>query len=68
MAHGKTGCLRSLGVRYVLGGAVGRDQSRVSVNAQFVDAELSRRPLQLAGRRVRLLPGLFLANGSSPPF
>ena len=38
-AYGKNSCLRSLGVRYVLEGAVHRDQGRVRVNAQFVDAE-----------------------------
>jgi TolB-like protein len=46
----------------ILDAPIQRDQSRVRVNARFVDAEGSRRPLQLAGRRVRPLPDLL------PPF
>ena len=46
---------RELGVRYVLEGSVQRDQNRVRVNAQLIDAEIGRASLggPLRGRRRR---------------
>ena len=46
---------KELGVRYVLEGSVQRDQNRVRVNAQLIDAEIRRASLgrPLRGRRRR---------------
>ena len=54
---------KELGVRYVLEGSVQRDQNRVRVNAQLIDAEIGRAHL---GRPVRGGHGGFVqAAGSS---
>ena len=41
---------KELGVRYVLEGSVQRDQNRVRVNAQLIDAEIRRASV---GRSIR---------------